>query len=62
MLYGIYNAPDREFILNLLKPQQKVSSAGEANASAGIPFDEVIMNLPQSATEFLDVFVGLATD
>lgn len=37
----------REFILRLLE--------------RGICFDEVIMNLPQSALTFLDVFVGLLT-
>jgi hypothetical protein len=26
----------------------------------GIPFTEAIMNLPQTATDFLDVFIGLA--
>lgn len=25
----------------------------------GIPFQEAIMNLPQAAPEFLDVFIGL---
>jgi tRNA G37 N-methylase Trm5 len=40
-----YNLDAREFILDLQK--RKVS------------FDEVIMNLPASATDFLDVFIGL---
>ena len=38
------NVP-RDFILSL--------------CSEGQRFDEVIMNLPQSATDFLDVFIGL---
>ena len=35
----------RKFILDLLE--------------RNVVFDEVIMNLPQTATEFLDVFIGL---
>jgi hypothetical protein len=36
----------RDFILSLVEE--------------GIVFTEAIMNLPQSATDFLDVFIGLA--
>jgi hypothetical protein len=35
----------RDFILTMLKNN--------------IEFNEVIMNLPQNATDFLDVFIGL---
>ena len=37
--------PCRDFILSL--------------CAEGQHFNEVIMNLPQSATDFLDVFIGL---
>eukprot|EP00601_Ochromonadales_sp_CCMP2298_P023581 CAMPEP_0173289114 /NCGR_PEP_ID=MMETSP1143-20121109/10798_1 /TAXON_ID=483371 /ORGANISM="non described non described, Strain CCMP2298" /LENGTH=401 /DNA_ID=CAMNT_0014227965 /DNA_START=300 /DNA_END=1502 /DNA_ORIENTATION=+ len=40
-----YNMCGRDFILKLV--------------DQGVEFHEVIMNLPQSATDFLDVFVGL---
>ena len=42
-----YNLDGRKFILELV--------------DRGVLFNEVIMNLPQSATEFLDVFIGLGT-
>ena len=41
----LYINNTRKFILDLLE--------------RNIVFDEVIMNLPQTATEFLDVFIGL---
>lgn len=40
-----FNMDGRQFILHLVEK--------------GIHFNEVIMNLPQSATDFLDVFIGL---
>lgn len=40
-----YNMCGRDFILKMV--------------NEGILFNEVIMNLPQSATDFLDVFIGL---
>ena len=36
----------RDFVLSLV--------------SDGVVFNEAIMNLPQSATDFLDVFIGLS--
>ena len=42
-----YNLDARQFIVQLNQ--------------RNIVFDEVIMNLPQNAIEFLDVFVGLET-
>lgn len=40
-----HNLDGRDFILQLL--------------AEGVPFEEVIMNLPQTAIDFLDVFVGV---
>eukprot|EP00600_Ochromonadales_sp_CCMP1393_P000591 CAMPEP_0174983836 /NCGR_PEP_ID=MMETSP0004_2-20121128/17376_1 /TAXON_ID=420556 /ORGANISM="Ochromonas sp., Strain CCMP1393" /LENGTH=637 /DNA_ID=CAMNT_0016236155 /DNA_START=218 /DNA_END=2131 /DNA_ORIENTATION=- len=42
-----YNMDGRDFILKLITER--------------VAFEEVIMNLPQSATDFLDVFIGLHT-
>ena len=41
----IKSLQNREFILKLV--------------DEGIAFTEVVMNLPQNATEFLDTFVGI---
>jgi len=42
-----YNMCARDFVLQL--------------AEKGVDFDHAIMNLPQSATDFLDAFIGLGT-
>ena len=41
-----YNMDGRDFVLSLV--------------DRGVHFTEAIMNLPQNATDFLDVFIGLA--
>jgi tRNA G37 N-methylase Trm5 len=41
-----YNMDGRDFVLSLV--------------DKGVHFTEAIMNLPQNATDFLDVFIGLA--
>lgn len=56
-----YNLDGREFISSVTKKLVKELLSSRASAGTGpiVPFSHVIMNLPASAVQFLDVFRGL---